>query len=251
MAAAVPLDKQQENQAAPLSKASADAIATRRHYGDRQRESDREPAGHGQDKKKYVAADSGTELQRSRHRGGDPARLRSCAESLSKQRSSGILIFRIWRRTWDRLRTGQGTIRRRFAGSPGGQAESELDAAARNAGHGLFRDEEVWRCRDRVLSARRSGNARSDGRICLGGIAGQNRRPQGCFAGSHCFIKAAPLSNEGLLLVGQLWTEIGDYDRAVATLRQALASDPSFPKPTTTSLWPIFTPGSGAMPAPS
>ena len=38
------------------------------------------------------------------------------------------------------------------------------------------------------------------------------------------------LSNEGLLLVGQLWTEIGDYDRAVATLRQILGSDPSFPK---------------------
>ena len=39
-----------------------------------------------------------------------------------------------------------------------------------------------------------------------------------------------PLSNEGLLLVGQLWIEIGDYDRAVATLRQALASDPSLPR---------------------
>jgi tetratricopeptide (TPR) repeat protein len=39
-----------------------------------------------------------------------------------------------------------------------------------------------------------------------------------------------PLSKDGLLLVGQLWTEIGDYDRAVTTLRQALASDPSLPK---------------------
>lgn len=38
------------------------------------------------------------------------------------------------------------------------------------------------------------------------------------------------LSNDGLLLVGQLWTEIGDYDRAIATMRQILASDPSFPK---------------------
>ncbi len=41
---------------------------------------------------------------------------------------------------------------------------------------------------------------------------------------------SASLSNEGLLLVGQLWTEIGDYDRAIATLRQILASDPSFSK---------------------
>lgn len=38
------------------------------------------------------------------------------------------------------------------------------------------------------------------------------------------------LSNEGLMLVGQLWTEIGDFDRATTTLRQALASDPSLPK---------------------
>lgn len=37
-------------------------------------------------------------------------------------------------------------------------------------------------------------------------------------------------SNDALFLVGQLWTEIGDYDRAVSTLRQVLASDPSYPK---------------------
>jgi tetratricopeptide (TPR) repeat protein len=42
--------------------------------------------------------------------------------------------------------------------------------------------------------------------------------------------QSGSLSNEGLLLVGQLWMEIGDYDRAVATLRQILASDPTFPK---------------------
>jgi tetratricopeptide (TPR) repeat protein len=38
------------------------------------------------------------------------------------------------------------------------------------------------------------------------------------------------LSNDTLLLVGQLWTEIADYDRAVATLRHALRADPSLPK---------------------
>jgi tetratricopeptide (TPR) repeat protein len=42
--------------------------------------------------------------------------------------------------------------------------------------------------------------------------------------------QSGSLSNEGLLLVGQLWIEIGDYDRAVTTLHEALASDPSFPK---------------------
>jgi len=42
--------------------------------------------------------------------------------------------------------------------------------------------------------------------------------------------QSGSLSNEGLLLVGQLWSEIGDYDRAVSTLRQILASDPSFPR---------------------
>ena len=36
------------------------------------------------------------------------------------------------------------------------------------------------------------------------------------------------LSNDGLLLVGQLWIEIGDYDRATSTLRQILASDPTY-----------------------
>jgi tetratricopeptide (TPR) repeat protein len=38
------------------------------------------------------------------------------------------------------------------------------------------------------------------------------------------------LSNDALLLVGQLWTEIGDYSRAVATLHRALQADPSLPK---------------------
>jgi tetratricopeptide (TPR) repeat protein len=38
------------------------------------------------------------------------------------------------------------------------------------------------------------------------------------------------LSNDGLLLVGQLWTEIGDYDQAINAFHQVLASDPSFPK---------------------
>lgn len=42
--------------------------------------------------------------------------------------------------------------------------------------------------------------------------------------------QAGQLSNDGLLLVGQLWTEIGDYDRARAAFHQVLASDPSFPK---------------------
>lgn len=40
--------------------------------------------------------------------------------------------------------------------------------------------------------------------------------------------QARPLPNAALLLVGQLWAQIGDYDRATATMRQILASDPSF-----------------------
>ena len=36
--------------------------------------------------------------------------------------------------------------------------------------------------------------------------------------------------NEALLLIGQLWTEIGDYARAVTTFQQALQSDPFLPK---------------------
>jgi tetratricopeptide (TPR) repeat protein len=42
--------------------------------------------------------------------------------------------------------------------------------------------------------------------------------------------ESEPRPNEMLLLIGQLWTEIGDYTRAIATLRRALASDPSLPK---------------------
>ncbi len=38
------------------------------------------------------------------------------------------------------------------------------------------------------------------------------------------------LSSDALLLVGQLWTEIGDYGRAVATLHRASQVDPSLPK---------------------
>jgi tetratricopeptide (TPR) repeat protein len=38
------------------------------------------------------------------------------------------------------------------------------------------------------------------------------------------------LSNDSLLLVGQLWTEIGDYGRAVATLHRVSQADPSLPK---------------------
>jgi tetratricopeptide (TPR) repeat protein len=37
-------------------------------------------------------------------------------------------------------------------------------------------------------------------------------------------------SNDGLLLIGQLWIEIGDYPRAVDTLQRALRSDPSLRK---------------------
>jgi len=36
--------------------------------------------------------------------------------------------------------------------------------------------------------------------------------------------------NDGLLLIGQLWIEIGDYARAVDTLQRALRSDPSLRK---------------------
>ena len=36
--------------------------------------------------------------------------------------------------------------------------------------------------------------------------------------------------SETLLLIGQLWTEIGDYARAVATLQRALQSNPTLPK---------------------
>jgi tetratricopeptide (TPR) repeat protein len=42
--------------------------------------------------------------------------------------------------------------------------------------------------------------------------------------------EAEPRSNDILLLIGQLWTVIGDYARANATLDQALASDPSLLK---------------------
>jgi tetratricopeptide (TPR) repeat protein len=37
-------------------------------------------------------------------------------------------------------------------------------------------------------------------------------------------------SNDALLLIGQLWIEIGDYARAVAALHSALQADPSLPK---------------------
>jgi tetratricopeptide (TPR) repeat protein len=42
--------------------------------------------------------------------------------------------------------------------------------------------------------------------------------------------ESQPRSNDVLLLVGQLWTEIGDFARAVATLDRALESDPRTPK---------------------
>lgn len=42
--------------------------------------------------------------------------------------------------------------------------------------------------------------------------------------------ESQPRSDETLLLVGQLWTEIGDYARATATLERALQSNPSLPK---------------------
>ncbi|MGA3081587.1 MAG: tetratricopeptide repeat protein [Terracidiphilus sp.] len=42
--------------------------------------------------------------------------------------------------------------------------------------------------------------------------------------------EAEPRSNETLLLIGQLWTTIGDYARAIATLQRALQSDPTLLK---------------------
>jgi len=42
--------------------------------------------------------------------------------------------------------------------------------------------------------------------------------------------QSQPLPNEELLLVAQLWNKIGDYDRAISTVHQILASDPKFPR---------------------
>jgi tetratricopeptide (TPR) repeat protein len=42
--------------------------------------------------------------------------------------------------------------------------------------------------------------------------------------------ESEPRSNEVLLLIGQLWTEIGDYARSTATIERALQSDPSLVK---------------------
>jgi tetratricopeptide (TPR) repeat protein len=39
-----------------------------------------------------------------------------------------------------------------------------------------------------------------------------------------------PRSNDALLLIGQLWTEIGDYPRAISTFERALRSNPALPK---------------------
>lgn len=44
------------------------------------------------------------------------------------------------------------------------------------------------------------------------------------------FEKENHANNDGLLLIGQLWIEIGDYGRAVDTLHRALQSDPSLRK---------------------
>jgi tetratricopeptide (TPR) repeat protein len=42
--------------------------------------------------------------------------------------------------------------------------------------------------------------------------------------------EAEPRSNETLLIIGQLWTEIGDFARAISTLQRALESDPALLK---------------------
>jgi tetratricopeptide (TPR) repeat protein len=42
--------------------------------------------------------------------------------------------------------------------------------------------------------------------------------------------QSQPRPAETVLLIGQLWVEIGDYARAVSTLQQALQSNPSLPK---------------------
>jgi Flp pilus assembly protein TadD len=42
--------------------------------------------------------------------------------------------------------------------------------------------------------------------------------------------ESQPRSDDTLLLIGQLWTEIGDFARATATLERALQSNPSLPK---------------------
>jgi tetratricopeptide (TPR) repeat protein len=42
--------------------------------------------------------------------------------------------------------------------------------------------------------------------------------------------ESEPRSDETLLLIGQLWTEIGDYARSIATIERALESNPSLPK---------------------
>lgn len=42
--------------------------------------------------------------------------------------------------------------------------------------------------------------------------------------------ESQPRPNETLLLIGQLWTQIGDYTRATSALQRALQADPALPK---------------------
>jgi tetratricopeptide (TPR) repeat protein len=42
--------------------------------------------------------------------------------------------------------------------------------------------------------------------------------------------EAQPRTSDAMLLVGQLWTEIGDFERAIATLQRALAANPKLAK---------------------
>jgi tetratricopeptide (TPR) repeat protein len=229
MAAMVPLDKRQENQAAPLVQGKADAFAqvdesvlAKANLTDAQRAL----AKTQEDDLRIILGQSYSDLATSEAIRGE------YATALSHYQSAEH-----WNPTIDNLYRNLGECAFRAGNYPEGvrglsaalkEQPGQLTIRAK-LGMAYFGSEQYAEAAKTFAPLGVAGM--QDGSVGYAWAASLAKLGQVKEASDVVNeYEAGNLPNDTLILVGQLWTEIGDYGHAVATLHRALQSDPSLPK---------------------
>ncbi len=226
-AAVVPLNPQNEAEAAPVMQRNSDPFArvdasvlARANLTDKQL-----TAADAQENS--LRAILGASLSDLGHFGGDAWRVYLTPSSTIRRRSSGILPCRASPRIWASAPFTPGIIRKQ-SGDFRRHSQQNPDSAPLRGMLGMSYFA-IDKYADAVKTFSPLGTPRHAGlrrRLRMGRFSGSNRRVEASIRGSVA-VRKRQSASDTLLLVGQLWIEIGDYDRAVATLHRALQSNPS------------------------
>jgi tetratricopeptide (TPR) repeat protein len=227
MAAVVPLDKQQENQAAPISKVSADATARVDVAGNANLDAEqRATATKEEDLLRPILGQSYSDL--------------ATAEAIQHNYSTALTHYEAAEQ-WDPdipdLEKNLGQAAYKVENYP--EAIHGLSLAVKQdpdtmplramLGMAYYQTQKYGDAATAFYPLGEAGMHDSN----VGYAWAYSLARTGDFKDATQVLEiyqSGSLSNEGLLIVGQLWTDIGDFDRAIATLRQILASDPTFPR---------------------